>query len=131
MAAYRRVDDLTITCRLTACTPGSAPGPTLGVEYGKPLPFYLYSFLCNVRVICVGLHIRTSSSLASFYSATSIATLRTRTTAPRSCCIALRSITTRWRCSTRPDYSASLLASFTIRSTTPPPSFRWQLHHLG
>jgi len=39
MAAYRRVDDLTVTCRLTACTPGSAPGPTLGVEYGKPLPF--------------------------------------------------------------------------------------------
>ena len=39
MAAYRRVDDLlTVTCRLTACTPGSAPGPTLGVEYGKPLP---------------------------------------------------------------------------------------------
>jgi len=40
MAAYRRVDDLTVTCRLTACTPGSAPGPTLGIEYGKPLPFY-------------------------------------------------------------------------------------------
>ena len=39
MAAYRRVDDLTVTCRLTACTPGSAPGPTLGVEYGKALPF--------------------------------------------------------------------------------------------
>jgi len=30
---------LRVTCRLTACTPGSAPGPTLGVEYGKPLPF--------------------------------------------------------------------------------------------
>ena len=38
MAAYRRVDDLTVTCRLTACTPGPAPGPTLGIEYGKPLP---------------------------------------------------------------------------------------------
>jgi len=37
MAAYRRVDDLR-SCRLTACTPGSAPGPTLGIEYGKPLP---------------------------------------------------------------------------------------------
>ena len=24
---------------LTACTPGSAPGPTLGNKYGKPLPF--------------------------------------------------------------------------------------------
>jgi len=26
-------------CGLTACTPGSAPGPTLGNEYGKTLPF--------------------------------------------------------------------------------------------
>ena len=43
MAAYRRVDDLTVTCRLTACTPGSAPGPTLGIEYGKPLPFLVLS----------------------------------------------------------------------------------------
>ena len=40
MAAYRRVDGL-VTCRLTACTPGSAPGPTLGNEYGKTLPFYV------------------------------------------------------------------------------------------
>jgi len=36
-----------VTCRLTACTPGSAPGPTLGVEYGKPLPFYL--FICLAK----------------------------------------------------------------------------------
>jgi len=44
MAAYRRVDDLTVTCRLTACTPGSVPGPTLGIEYGKPLPLpFLHS----------------------------------------------------------------------------------------
>jgi len=35
MATYRRVDDL-VTCGLTACTPRSAPGPTLGNEYGKP-----------------------------------------------------------------------------------------------
>jgi len=26
---------LTVTCGLTACTPGSAPGPTLSIEYGK------------------------------------------------------------------------------------------------
>jgi len=32
------MDDLRPTCRLTACTLGSAPGPTLGIEYGKPLP---------------------------------------------------------------------------------------------
>ena len=30
---------LIFTCGLTAYTPGSAPGPTLGDEYGKPLPF--------------------------------------------------------------------------------------------
>ena len=32
-------DSLQVTCWLTACTPGSAPGPTLGNEYGKTLPF--------------------------------------------------------------------------------------------
>ena len=32
-------DLLHITCGLTACTPGSAQGPTLGNEYGKTLPF--------------------------------------------------------------------------------------------
>ena len=36
MAAYHRMDDLVI-CGLTVCTPGSAPCPTLGVEYEKPL----------------------------------------------------------------------------------------------
>ena len=34
---------------LTACTPGSAPGPTLGIEYGKPLPLpfltYIHTYL--------------------------------------------------------------------------------------
>ena len=34
-------DSLHVTCGLTACTPGSAPGPTLGNEYGKTLPFYM------------------------------------------------------------------------------------------
>jgi len=32
-------DSLHVTCVLTACTPRSAPGPTLGNEYGKTLPF--------------------------------------------------------------------------------------------
>jgi len=32
-------DLLHVACGLTACTPGSAPGPTLGNEYGKTLPF--------------------------------------------------------------------------------------------
>ena len=30
---------LIVTCGLTACRPGSAPGPTLGNEYGKPFIF--------------------------------------------------------------------------------------------
>ena len=34
-------DSLHVTCGLTACTLGSAPGPTLGNEYGKTLPLPL------------------------------------------------------------------------------------------
>jgi len=34
-----RRDSLHVTYGLTACTPGSAPGPTLGNEYGKTLLF--------------------------------------------------------------------------------------------
>jgi len=44
---------LTVTCRLTACTPGSALGPMLGIEYGKPLPFYLWAG--GMTVCCVEL----------------------------------------------------------------------------
>jgi len=33
---------LTVTCGLTACTPGSAPGPTLGIEYGKAFTLPIY-----------------------------------------------------------------------------------------
>jgi len=33
-------DSLHVTCGLTACTPGSALGPTLGNEYGKTLPYF-------------------------------------------------------------------------------------------
>jgi len=36
MAAYRWVDGLKTTCGRTL---GSAPGPTLGNEYGRTLPF--------------------------------------------------------------------------------------------
>jgi len=35
-------DSLHVTCGLTACTPGSAPGPTLGNEYMKTLPLSMY-----------------------------------------------------------------------------------------
>ena len=33
-------DSLHVTCGLTACTPGSVPGPTLGNEYGKTFSFF-------------------------------------------------------------------------------------------
>jgi len=38
-------DSLHVTCGLTAYTPGSAPGPTLGNEYGKTLPLPLFRLL--------------------------------------------------------------------------------------
>ena len=45
-------DSLHVTYGLTACTPGSAPGPTLGNEYGKTLPFLLeYEFEVPVLVV--------------------------------------------------------------------------------
>jgi len=43
-------DSLHVTCGLTACTPGSAPDPTLGNEYGKTLPFF-YLYLCRRRCL--------------------------------------------------------------------------------
>ena len=36
-------DSLHVTCGLTACTQGSAPGPTLGNEYGKNTFYLSYS----------------------------------------------------------------------------------------
>ena len=44
-------DSLHVTCGLTACTPGSAPGPTLSNEYGKTLPFTF--LLCRGAVAFV------------------------------------------------------------------------------
>ena len=49
MAAYHRVDDL---CGLTACTSGSALGPTLGNEYGKHLPLPFKAHLVSHSVLC-------------------------------------------------------------------------------
>ena len=47
-------DSLHVTCGLTACTPGSAPGPMLGNEYGKTLPFYYAAELWNQgTVLCI------------------------------------------------------------------------------
>ena len=39
---------LHVTCGLTACIPGSAPGPTLGNEYGKTLPFFTHKGKTNL-----------------------------------------------------------------------------------
>ena len=45
MAAYCRGMTEKVTCGLTACTPGSAPGPTLGNEYGNILPFSYHVYI--------------------------------------------------------------------------------------
>ena len=42
-------DSLHVTCGLTACTPGSAPDPTLGNEYGKTLPFTFLPAIWKAR----------------------------------------------------------------------------------
>jgi len=48
-------DSLHVTCGLTACTPGSAPDPKVGDEYGKTLPLrFIPTHVCrmdNIRVI--------------------------------------------------------------------------------
>jgi len=43
-------DSLHVTCGLTACTPGSAPRPTLGNEYGKTLPFTFYAAVRSLNM---------------------------------------------------------------------------------
>jgi len=53
-------DSLHVTCWLTACTPGSAPGPTLGNEYGKTLPFLLYRGLGDVLITVSSTHLALS-----------------------------------------------------------------------
>ena len=57
-------DSLHVTCGLTACTPGSAPGPTLGNEHGKtlPLPLLTDELRCCVRAdqLNTGSHLMTA-----------------------------------------------------------------------
>jgi len=36
-------DSLHVTCGLTTCTPGSAPDPTLGNEYGENFTFFIFT----------------------------------------------------------------------------------------
>jgi len=54
-------DSLHVTCGLTACTLGLAPGPTLGNEYGKTLPLPLQ----NTRSVNVREHQRTQRSYSN------------------------------------------------------------------
>ena len=49
MAAYLRGMTKNVTCRLTACIPGSAPGPTLVNECGRTYVFTAY--ICNLSNI--------------------------------------------------------------------------------
>ena len=46
-------DSLHVACGLTACTLGSAPGPTLGNEFGKtlPLPSHVQLCRCHTRFV--------------------------------------------------------------------------------
>jgi len=44
-------DSLHVTCGLTACTPGSALGPTLSNEYGKTLPFLLFMYIHLIYIL--------------------------------------------------------------------------------
>ena len=76
MAAYRRVDDLTVTCRLTACTPGSAPGQRSVSSMGSLylILSFCYTFLFrsvfrpnvflfNLSTTCWGIKIIVSKQL--------------------------------------------------------------------
>ena len=51
-------DSFHVTCGLTACTPGSAPGPTLGNEYGKTLPYWKWPAQGTGTVPLVSVHFR-------------------------------------------------------------------------
>ena len=51
-------DSLHVTCGLTACTPGSAPGPTLGNEYGKTLPLLFTNLLTYFNVAACSCRLR-------------------------------------------------------------------------
>jgi len=57
-------DSLHVTCGLTACTSGSAPGPTLGDEYGKTFTFY-HPTNCHESIVfsIVRLYVQVSYTL--------------------------------------------------------------------
>ena len=65
-------NSLHVTCGLTACTPGSASGPTLGNAYGKTLPFFLVRLVFRLEsgdervVFSNGLVLHQQQCLATF-----------------------------------------------------------------
>ena len=59
-------DSLHVTCGLTACTPGSAPGPTLGNEYGKTLPLMLFVAFGTGLVVEVGRHTLAAATITIY-----------------------------------------------------------------
>jgi len=59
-------DSFHVTCGLTACTPGSAPGPTLGNEYGKTLPLPFFTF--HGEIMPLSAKISTFHSAAIFFA---------------------------------------------------------------
>ena len=46
-------DGLIVTCGLTACTPGSAPGPTLGNEYGGTFTLPFLSLIATLHYLVI------------------------------------------------------------------------------
>ena len=60
---------LQATCGLTACTPGSAPGPTLGNEYGRTLTFILVRWYLSNNLLLTLMHCvyGKSSAVALFW----------------------------------------------------------------
>jgi len=44
---------LTVTWGLTACTPGPAPGPTLGIEYGKAFTYFSVHVRYVLSPVCL------------------------------------------------------------------------------
>jgi len=102
-----RRDSLHVTCGLTACTPGSAPDPTLGNEYGKTLPFLPYTRATTV----------THSSTPDDTTATPIKQ-PTHTRSSHGCPIIKRRMTTRARTTRRSECRRVNLANIAVCNLT-------------
>ena len=61
-------DSLHVICGLTACTPGSAPGPTLGNECGKTSPLSRARPLFPARAASLSVSICTAHDRQHFFA---------------------------------------------------------------